>query len=66
MAKESDRLGIRADRAVRYVNDSEGVELNYEVVGCAMSTMRCMEDSRTMGGEWKTKIEKDFKKRGRK
>ena len=66
VAKESDRLGIRADRAVRYVNDSEGVELNYEVVGCAMSTMRCMEDSRTMGGEWKTKIEKDFKKRGRK
>ena len=65
VAKESDRLGIRQDRAVRYVNDSEGIELNYEVVGCAMSTMRVMPDSRKMDGSWKEKIEKDFKKRGR-
>ncbi len=65
VAKESDRLGIRADRAVRYVNDSEGIGLNYEVVGCAMSAMRCMPDSRKMDGSWKEKIEKDFKKRGR-
>ena len=65
VAKESDRLGIRQDRAVRYVNDSEGIELNYEVVGCAMSAMRCMPDSRKMDGSWKAKIEKDFKKRGR-
>lgn len=65
VAKESDRLGIREDRAVRYVNDSEGIELNYEVVGCAMSAMRCMPDSRKMDGSWKAKIEKDFKKRGR-
>ena len=66
VAKESDRLGIRQDRAVRYVNDSEGIELNYEVVGCAMSAMRVMPDSRKMDGSWKAKIEKDFKKRGRK
>ena len=66
VAKESDRLGIKQDRAVRYVNDSEGIELNYESVACAMSAMRVMEDSRTMGGSWKEKIEKDFKKRGRK
>ena len=65
VAKESDRLGIRQDRAVRYVNDSEGIELNYEVVGCAMSAMRVMPDSRKMDGSWKEKIEKDFKKRGR-
>ena len=66
VAKESDRLGIRADRAVRYVNDSEGIELNYEVVGCAMSAMRSMPNSRAMDGSWKEKIEKDFRKRGRK
>ncbi len=65
VAKESDRLGIRADRAVRYVNDSEGIELNYEVVGCAMSAMRSMPNSRAMDGSWKEKIEKDFRKRGR-
>ena len=64
VAKESGRLGIREDRAVRYVNDSEGIGLNYEVVGCAMSAMRCMPDSRKMDGSWKAKIEKDFKKRG--
>ena len=65
VAKESDRLGIRQDRAVRYVNDSEGIELNYEVVGCAMSAMRVMPNSKAMDGSWKEKIEKDFKKRGR-
>ena len=66
VAKESDRLGIRQDRAVRYVNDSEGIELNYEVVGCAMSAMRSMGDTKVFDGKWKEAIEKDFKKRGRK
>ena len=66
VAKETDRLGIRPERAVRYVNDSEGIELNYEVVGCAMSAMRSSKDTRIFDGSWKEKIEKDFKKRGRK
>lgn len=65
VAKESDRLGIRADRAVRYVNDSKGIELNYEAVGCAVSAMRSMSDTAVFDGSWKEKIEKDFKKRGR-
>jgi len=66
VAKESDRLGIRADRAVRYVNDSAGVELNYAAVGCAMSALRSMKNTAEFDGSWKEKIEKDFKKRGRK
>ena len=66
VAKESGRLGIRPERAVRYVNDSAGIELNYEAVGCAVSAMRCMPDSSAMDGSWKKKIEMDFKKRGRK
>ena len=66
VAKESDRLGIREDRAVRYVNDSQGIEMNYEAVSCAMSAMRSMKDPSTFGGSWKAKIEKDFKKRGKK
>ena len=65
VAKESGRLGIRKDRAVRYVNDSEGIELNYEAVSCAVSAMRCMEDTAVLDGSWKEKIENDFKKRGR-
>ena len=66
VAKESGRLGIREDRAVRYVNDSEWIELNYEAVGCAMSAMRSMKNTAIFDGSWKEKIEKDFKKRGRK
>ena len=66
VAKESGRLGIRADRAVRYVNDSEGVELNYAAVGCAVSALRSMKNTAAFDGSWKESIEKDFKKRGRK
>ena len=66
VAKETERLGIRPSRAVRYVNDSEGIELNYEAVGCAMSAMRSMKDTAIFDGSWKEKIEKDFKKRGKK
>lgn len=66
VAKESGRLGIRADRAVRYVNDSEGVELNYAAVGCAVSALRSMKNTAEFDGSWKESIEKDFKKRGRK
>ena len=66
VAKESGRLGIRPERAVRYVNDSAGIELNYEAVGCAVSAMRSMPNSRAMDGSWKDKIEKDFRKRGKK
>ena len=66
VARESGRLGIRADRAVRYVNDSEGVELNYAAVGCAVSALRSMKNTAEFDGSWKESIEKDFKKRGRK
>lgn len=66
VAKESDRLGIRPERAVRYVNDSAGIELNYEAVGCAVSALRSMSDTAVFGADWKEKIEKDFKKRGNK
>ena len=65
VARESDRLGIRQERAVRYVNDSEGIELNYEAVGGAMSAMRSRKCSTVLDGSWKEKIEKDFKKRGK-
>ena len=64
VAKESDRLGIRADRAVRYVNDSEGVELNYAAVGCAVSALRSMKNTAEFDGSWKKSIEKDFKNAG--
>ncbi|MDO4188571.1 MAG: VWA domain-containing protein [Lachnospiraceae bacterium] len=39
---EAGRIGIRAKRAFKYTNDSEGVQLNYEAVGGTISAMRAM------------------------
>ena len=58
---EAARFGIDAEKAVRYCNDSAGVQKNYSVVGKAMSRMRagaCLDAS------WKEEIEEDYKKRG--
>ena len=63
VAKESKRLGIREDRAVRYVNDSAGIELNFQTVGAAVSKIRLSEED--LGSEWKAEIENDYRKRGK-
>ena len=55
------RFGIRADRAVRYKADHDGIRLNFGVVSEVVSSVRtcaCISD------DWKDKIEADFKKRG--
>ena len=54
-------IGIGADRAVTFRNDSVGIATNYETVACAVSAVR---GSRPLTGKWKEKIEKDFKERG--
>ncbi|HQC54486.1 MAG TPA: VWA domain-containing protein [Clostridia bacterium] len=54
-------MGIRADRAVRYANDSAGVSLNYcEMSEVASHYRRCSK----IDDDWKKKIEKDYAKRG--
>ena len=64
---EAGRLGIQADRAVRFENDSQGTALNYSVVSEALSDLRAAPSSAPrMSGSWKKRIEEDFKKRGRK
>jgi len=57
---EAGRFGIRADRATDYVCDSEGTELNYEAMSYAVSAVR---QSKPLAEKWKTKIEKDVKRR---
>ncbi len=47
--EEAGRIGIRRSHAVTYCNDSEGVAMNYEAAGCALSGIRscaapCQED----------------------
>ena len=64
-AKEAARFGISADRAVRYQCDSEGTALNYEVISAAVSSVRACP-SVPLGAAWKSRIEADFKRRGKK
>ena len=56
------RYGISEDRAVTYCNDSAGQALNFEAMGDAVE---CVRSCAPLGREWKEKIEKDVRRRGR-
>ena len=56
------RIGISADRAVRYKSDRRGTALNYKVVGEAMACMRACR--KPISKDWKAEIEEDVEKRG--
>ena len=53
-------FGISEDRAVNYHSDSVGTRLNYEVVSCAITSMR---SGASMSADWKAPIEADYKTR---
>ena len=53
---------IGADRAVNYNSDSEGTQLNYEVLSEAISAVR---SSAPLDADWKSRIDEDYKKRGK-
>ena len=55
-------IGITKERAVNYHSDSKGTRLNYEVVGSAISSVRCGAD---MADDWMAPIEADFEARKR-
>ena len=57
----AEGIGIRRDRAVKYVQDTAGMELNYRVVSDTICKMRMCEP---VGADWKAEIEADEKKRG--
>ena len=54
-------FGISEDRAVNYHSDSEGTQLNYEVVSEAICAVRC---SAPLSADWKKRIDEDYEKRG--
>ena len=59
-------FGISEDRAVNYHSDSEGTQLNYEVLSEAICAVRC---SAHLDANWKKRIDEDYesrKKGGRK
>ena len=59
------KFGISQDRVVTFENDSQGVQLNYHVVGKTLATMRACAPSERVGDEWKQEIREDYEKRGK-
>ena len=64
------RFGVQANRAVNYECDSEGIQLNYEVLSKAVSRVRtCAAPTAAMAfdecGDWAEEIRADYSKRHR-
>lgn len=55
-------FGISEDRAVNYHSDSEGTQLNFEVLSEAICAVRC---SAPLEADWKKRIDEDYEKRGK-
>lgn len=58
----AQQFGISKERAVNFQCDSAGTQLNYDVVGATISLMRGNEK---IMPNWKSDIEKDYAKRGK-
>ena len=57
----AEGIGIRRDRAVKYVSDARGTELNYRTVSDTVCRMRM---GCPVSADWKAEIEEDEAKRG--
>ncbi len=57
----AEGIGIGWDRAVKYVQDTAGMALNYRVLSDTICAMRA---SRPVSADWKADIEADEKERG--
>ena len=60
---EAGKLGIRADRAVRYECDGVGTVLNYSVLSETVGKMRC---SVAVAEDWSREISDHYNKKNRK
>ena len=61
-AAEAGRIGIRRERAARYVNDKVGAPLAYEAVACASVAFR---EGGSIDDAWAHKVNEDNARRGR-
>lgn len=63
------RFGIEASRAVNYECDSVGTQLNYQTISETVSRVRACESrakmAEVLSDDWKSEIEKDYKRRHR-
>ncbi|MCR5667384.1 MAG: VWA domain-containing protein [Eubacterium sp.] len=67
---EAQRFGIRRERAVEYVHDSQGTHTVYEGVGKAVCSVMSAPDSKAVdktltNSNWSRDIKEDLRKRGR-
>ena len=61
------RFGIAKERAVNFENDSEGTQLNYEVLNMAVANYRaCQAAKPQMDDNWSVEIQEDYKRRHKK
>ncbi|MBP3398230.1 MAG: hypothetical protein J6K75_00595, partial [Erysipelotrichaceae bacterium] len=65
--KEAGRFGISEDHAVNYECDSMGTEVNYRVLGKAISKVRKASGCKaSLDHSWKEEIEQDYRNRHQK
>ena len=59
---EGEKFGIRREMAVNYHSDEKGTELNYRVIGDAISYVR--RNKGRIDKHWKDEITEDYENRG--
>ena len=59
-AEVAGRFGIAKDRAANFHSDSEGTQLNYDVISETVSQLR---EKGSIDSDWKEKIDEDYKNR---
>jgi uncharacterized protein YegL len=59
----AQNFGISRDRAQNYHADSDGIELNFRVMG---ETITAYRESAALPDDWMDEIERDYKRRGSK
>ena len=65
---EAGRVGIRADRAVKYECDSHGTMVNFKALNRAVSSVRCCKSAGALEEAldgWDEEIREDYQKRSR-
>ena len=60
----ANRFGVAKNRAQNFLNDSEGIALNFNVVGETVAAFRSAPRGATLADDWSAKIQADYKKRG--
>ncbi len=61
------RFGIRKSNAVTFENDSEGINLNYEILSRTVSRFRAAApDAARVDDDWSAEIRADYRKRHKK